>query len=213
MKQSLRDSMCLYVVTDRSWLNGRSLESVTEDILDNGATFLQLREKKLDDAKFLEEAMALSGLAKKKEIPFVVNDRVDIALKCNADGVHLGQKDIVNRDVRKEIGADKLLGISVDSVESALAAQEAGADYLGAGTIFATNTKADAELITLETLRDICRAVTIPVVVIGGINEETIGRLEGTGIDGVAVISVLYGAKDIKKATQNMKKLAQSVVE
>ena len=213
MKQSLRDSMCLYVVTDRSWLNGRSLESVTEDILDNGATFLQLREKNLDDAKFLEEAMALSGLAKKKEIPFVVNDRVDIALKCNADGVHLGQKDIVNRDVRKEIGADKLLGISVDSVESALAAQEAGADYLGAGTIFATNTKADAELITLETLRDICRAVTIPVVVIGGINEETIGRLEGTGIDGVAVISVLYGAKDIKKATQNMKKLAQSVVE
>ncbi len=208
----IRKSMLLYAVTDRSRLkDGNTLSGVVEKVLQNGATFLQIREKELPSDEFEKEASILKELCEKYCVPFVVNDSVEIAVKINADGVHIGQSDIKGRDIRSIIGADKILGISAATVEEALAAQNAGADYIGVGAVFGTSTKKNARNMTVERLKEIAGSVDIPVVAIGGINEKNISKLCGSGIDGVAVVSAIFAADDPGEATKRLLKLAQSL--
>ena len=200
-----RKNLNLYAITDRHWLNGRTLYSVVKESLEGGVTFLQLREKELDEEHFLEEARELQKLCREYQVPFVINDNVDIAVAINADGVHVGQSDMEAGDVRAKLGPDKIIGVTAKTVEQAVLAQERGADYLGVGAVFHTDSKADAKEISFDTLKDICRAVSIPVIAIGGITEENVKELAGTGICGVAVISAIYAQNDIKKAAENLK--------
>ena len=200
-----RKSLQLYAITDSHWLNGRTLYSVVEESLEGGVTFLQLREKELDEEHFLEEARELQKLCREYQVPFVINDNVDIAAAINADGVHVGQSDMEAGDVRAKLGPDKIIGVTAKTVEQAVLAQERGADYLGVGAVFHTDSKADAKEISFDTLKDICKAVSIPVVAIGGITEENVRELAGSGICGIAVISAIYAQRDIKKAAENLK--------
>lgn len=196
--------MRLYVVTDRAWLGENRLEDQVEAILKSGATFLQLREKQLDDADFLAEAKRIRQITGRYKIPFVINDNVEIAFAANADGVHVGQNDSSAPDVRARIGQDKILGVSVQTVEQALLAERQGADYLGVGAVFSTSTKNDADDVPFDTLKAICKAVAIPVVAIGGINETNLLRLKGSGVDGVAVISAVFASPDVSAATKTL---------
>lgn len=207
-----KESLLLYAITDRTWLNGEALSTVVEDVLKSGVTFLQLREKMLDKPTFLAEAKQLKALAAQYHVPFVVNDEIEIAMESDADGVHVGQSDIVEKDVRALIGPDKILGISANTVETALAAQAAGADYIGVGAVFPTGTKGDAVQITPKILREICAAVTIPVVAIGGITEENLPTLAGCGIAGAAIISAIFKAKSPAAAVTRLRVIAQTVV-
>ena len=200
-----RKNLQLYAITDRHWLNGRTLYSVVKESLEGGVTFLQLREKELDEEHFLEEARELQKLCREYQVPFVVNDNVDIAVAINADGVHVGQSDMEAGDVRAKLGPDKIIGVTAKTVKQAVLAQERGADYLGVGAVFHTDSKADAKEISFDTLKDICRAVSIPVIAIGGITEENVRELAGSGICGIAVISAIYAQRDIKKAAENLK--------
>ncbi len=202
-----RNSMQLYLVTDRSWLGGKTLLSQVEACLDAGVTFLQLREKDLDEHSFLKEAREIGRAAKSRHIPFVVNDNLEIALQSDADGVHVGQHDMAAKDVRALIGPDKILGVSAQTVEQAVAAERAGADYLGVGAVFHTSTKPDAADVDHSTLRAICDAVSIPVVAIGGVGPGNILQLAGSGIDGVAVISSILAQPDVAEAAADMKRL------
>ena len=186
-----RKNLQLYAITDRHWLNGRTLYSVVKESLEGGVTFLQLREKELDEEHFLEEARELQKLCREYQVPFVVNDNVDIAVAINADGVHVGQSDMEAGDVRAKLGPDKIIGVTAKTVKQAVLAQERGADYLGVGAVFHTDSKADAREISFDTLRENCKAVSIPVIAIGGITEENVKELAGTGICGVAVISAI----------------------
>ena len=210
-RDEIRRAMRLYAVTDRTWLGDRTLAQVTGEILKNGATFLQLREKGLDSAALLAEAEELRALAGRCHVPFVVNDSVEAALACGADGVHVGQSDLMGRDIRALIGPDKILGITANTVELAVAAEKAGADYIGAGAVFGTTTKDNAKKLSLDTLRDICRAVTIPVVAIGGINGENILQLKGTGAAGAAVVSALFAQADPGGAARRLRALAEEM--
>lgn len=200
-----KKDLLLYAVTDRHWLNGRSLRQVVEESLDGGVTMVQLREKQLEEGTFLEEAKELQALCRQRRIPFLVNDNVDIALAMNADGVHVGQSDMEALDVRKKLGPDKIIGVSAQTVEQALLAQAHGADYLGVGAVFPTGSKDDAVEVPFETLKAICQAVRIPVVAIGGISKANVEQLMGSGICGVAVISAIYAAKDVKAAAADLK--------
>lgn len=211
-KDEIRSAMLLYAVTDRAWLGARTLPEVAEEVLQNGATFLQVREKGLDHAAFLAEAGELKALAGRYHVPFVVNDSVEVALECGADGVHVGQSDIRGRDIRALIGPDKILGISANTVETALAAQRAGADYIGVGAVFGTTTKKDAKNLSVEQLRAICDAVDIPVVAIGGIGAENLLQLRGSGVDGVAVVSAIFAQPDPGAATKGLRALAEELV-
>lgn len=212
MKSRLEESLLLYAVTDRHWLDGRTLYDVVRDSLDGGVTFLQLREKELDDETFLEEAVKLQEMAREYNVPFVVNDNVDIAVKMDADGVHVGQSDMEAGNVRALIGPDKILGVSAQTVEQALLAQEKGADYLGVGAVFPTGSKDDADEVSFETLKEICDAVSIPVVAIGGITYENTPELKGSGICGIAVISAIYAQSDIKAASEQLKAVTQQMI-
>ncbi len=194
----------LYAVTDRSWLSGRKLSRDVEESLLGGVTILQLREKNLSDKEFEMEALEMKSLCKKYKVPFIINDNVSLALKVDADGVHVGQDDMDAEDVRKIIGKDKILGVSAQTVDEAVLAEKNGADYLGVGAVFSTSTKKDASDVSLETLKAICNAVSIPVVAIGGINEGNIEKLKGSGIAGISVISAIYAEKDIRKASENL---------
>ncbi len=207
-----REDLLLYAVTDRSWLNGRSLYSQVEEALEGGATFLQLREKNLDDEHFLEEAKELQALCRRFNVPFIVNDNVDVALAMGADGIHVGQDDMEAGDVRKLLGPDKILGVSAQTVEQAVLAQERGADYLGVGAVFPTGSKDDAVDVSYETLKAICEAVSIPVVAIGGISQQNVRELAGSGICGIAVISAIFAQKDIKDATTLLKKATEEML-
>ena len=212
-KDEIRKAMLLYAVTDQMWLKeGETLSGVVEEVLKNGATFLQIREKDLAPDAFEAEAEKLKTLCAQHGVPFVVNDSVEIALQCDADGVHVGQSDIKGRDIRSIIGPDKILGISAGTVEEAIAAEKAGADYIGVGAIFATSTKKNARSMTMERLKEIVSSVSIPVVAIGGISAENILQLCGSGVDGVAVVSAIFAAEDPGKATANLLKLAEEVV-
>ena len=212
MKCDKKD-LLLYAVTDRHWLNGRTLREVVKESLDGGATFVQLREKTLDDETFLQEAKELQQLCREYGVPFVINDNVDIAIKMNADGVHVGQSDREAGDVRAKLGPDKIIGVSAGTVEEAILAEKRGADYLGVGAVFPTGSKDDAVDVPFDTLKAICEAVSIPVVAIGGISCENVKELAGSGICGVAVISAIFARKDIKKAAQELKTAVAQTVE
>ena len=208
-----KDQLLLYAVTDRHWLNGETLYSQVEKTLEGGTTFVQLREKELDEEHFLEEAKEIKKLCAKYNVPFVINDNVEIALEMDADGVHVGQSDMEAGDVRAKLGPDKIIGVSAQTVEQALLAQERGADYLGVGAVFHTDSKADAADVDHETLKAICEAVDIPVIAIGGISKDNVGELAGSGICGIAVISAIFAEKDIKGATQELKNRTKKMVE
>lgn len=208
-----KEELLLYAVTDRFWLGSETLCSQVEKTLTGGATFVQLREKELEAGKFLEEAKEIKDLCKKYHVPFVVNDNVDIAIAVNADGVHVGQKDMEAGNVRELIGRGKILGVSAQTVEQAVLAEKKGADYLGVGAVFQTGSKADADYVSYETLKEICKAVSIPVVAIGGINRDNIMELSGSGICGIAVISAIFAQPDIVKATAELKKLSKNMVK
>jgi thiamine-phosphate pyrophosphorylase len=206
-----KEDLLLYAVTDRHWLNGRTLYEVVKESLDGGVTFLQLREKTLDEAHFLEEAKELQKLCKEYKVPFIINDNVDIAVAMNADGVHVGQSDMEAGDVRAKLGPDKIIGVSTQTVEQAIKAEKDGADYLGVGAVFPTSSKADAVEVEHATLRDICVAVQIPVVAIGGISAENVSQLAGTGIDGIAVISAIFAQDFPKLAAEELKKKVEAI--
>jgi thiamine-phosphate pyrophosphorylase len=199
------DSLLLYAITDRRWLNGRSLETVAEQALKGGSTFLQLREKDLDEELFREEALALKSLCGRYRVPFVLDDNVRLAKEIDADGVHVGQSDMEADDVRSLLGPDKILGVSAQTVEQAVRAEKMGADYLGVGAVFATGSKDDAKTISKETLRAICEAVSIPVIAIGGINADNVGQLAGTGIVGISVISAIFASSDPESAARQLR--------
>lgn len=197
--------LLLYAVTDRSWLNGRTLyEQVKEAVL-GGVTFLQLREKNLSDQEFLEEAKEIKKLCTRYQVPLIINDRVEIACLADADGVHLGQSDMDVRKARAKLGPDKIIGVSAKTVEQALLAQEQGADYLGVGAVFQTGTKSDATAISHEQLRDVCKAVSIPVVAIGGITKDNLTELSGSGVSGIAVVSAIFAQPNIMQAASQLK--------
>lgn len=211
-KEEIRSSMLLYAVTDRMWLKeGQSLVDVCRDVLGNGATFLQIREKDLDEAEFEQEAQQLKALCAQFKVPFVVNDSVEIAMDIDADGVHVGQSDIKGRDIRAMIGPDKILGISAGTVEEAKAAEAAGADYIGVGAVFGTSTKKDARNLAGDALRQITASVDIPVVAIGGISKDNLPQLAGSGVDGIAVVSAIFGAENPGRATQELLKMARDL--
>ncbi len=208
-----KEDMLVYAVTDRAWLDGRKLQDVVEEAIQAGATFIQLREKELSYDAFLEQAIAVKKVTDKYHVPFVINDNVEIALACGADGVHIGQHDMAAEDVRAKIGADKILGVSAQTLEQALLAEKNGADYLGVGAVFSTSTKLDASEVSFETLQEICKTVSIPVVAIGGIKQNNLVQLKDSGIDGVAVVSAIFGSKNISGATKELTKLVKEVLK
>lgn len=208
-----KDNMRLYAVTDRAWTGETTLQEQVEQALKGGVTCLQLREKDLDASAFLEEADAIRELCHQYCVPFIVNDSLDIALASQADGIHVGQHDLPAAEIRKRAGKDLIVGVSVHNVQEALQAVRDGADYLGVGAMFSTSTKADAQVLPLDTLRDICDAVDVPVVAIGGIHTGNISDLAGTGVDGVALVSAIFGAADIEKACRELRNLSEQMVK
>lgn len=203
----------LYAVTDRSWIGRQNLYEQVEEALKGGITLLQLREKNLGDQEFLEEAVGMAKLSHRYGVPLIINDNVWVALHSGADGVHVGQSDMAACDVRKMLGPDKILGVTAKNVEQAKLAQERGADYIGAGAVFGSATKTDACYMDRETLQSICDSVDIPVVAIGGINEENLHQLKGTHIEGAAVISALFASSDIRSTAQRMLELSRKLME
>ena len=212
-REQLKKDLLLYAVTDRSWLGEETLYEQVEKALKGGATFVQLREKELDEEHFLEEAIALKELCHKYHVPFVINDNVKIAKEMDADGVHVGQSDMEAGDVRAKLGPDKIIGVSAQTVEQAVLAEKRGADYLGVGAVFPTSSKDDATEVSYETLKAICQAVSIPVIAIGGITKDNVAELSGSGICGIAVISAIYGQKNIKDAAANLKMAVKKIID
>jgi thiamine-phosphate pyrophosphorylase len=207
-----RESLLLYAVTDRYWLKNRTLLDEVESTLRGGTTFLQLREKNLEEEKFLKEAIEIQNLCKKYRVPFVINDNVDIAVTIDADGVHVGQEDMSVDEVRKKLGPNKIIGVSVTTVNQAILAERQGADYLGVGAVFPTESKNDAKNVSFDTLKAICQAISIPVVAIGGITKENIWKLQESGISGVAVISAIFAQNNIEAATKELKGIIEQVI-
>lgn len=200
------DAMTLYAVTDRTWADDVTLMEQVKQALDGGITFLQLREKKLSEEEFIKEAQEMKKLAQEYKIPFVINDNIKVALEVDADGVHIGQDDMSVQEARKLLGEDKIIGVSAHNVKEAVKAQKGGADYLGVGAVCATSTKKDANVVSKEEIKKIKEAVDIPIVAIGGIKQDNIKTLQGTGVDGVAVVSAIFAAKDITKAAKELLK-------
>lgn len=208
-----REMMKLYGVTDRSWLGARTLYEQVEAAIKGGATIIQLREKKMPEEEFLQEARELKMLCNAYKIPFIINDNISVALAMDADGVHLGQGDMELKQAREILGPDKIIGVSAHNVEEAVQAEKNGADYLGAGAVFSTASKADVTSLSMETLKEICEAVSIPVVAIGGISEENMDQLKGTGISGVAVISALFAQADVCQAATRLCEKLSYIIE
>ena len=198
-------TLLLYAVTDRHWTGRQTLAEQVRECLEGGATMIQLREKEMEEDAFEKEAEEIKAICREYGVPFIVNDNVEVAMRCGADGVHVGQRDMEAGEVRKKIGSHRILGVSAQTVEQAVLAQQRGADYLGVGSVFPTSTKLDADAVSLETLRQICAAVSIPVVAIGGITEENVTLLKGSGIAGAAVVSAVFGAPDIRLAAGRLK--------
>ncbi|MEG2395605.1 MAG: thiamine phosphate synthase [Oscillospiraceae bacterium] len=204
--------MALYAVTDRSWLSNETIEKQVEKALKGGVTLIQLREKHMSDDDFLAEALRVKEICKKYNVPLIINDNVEVAIKSDADGIHVGQSDMDALNVRKRLGNDKIIGVSAGTVNEALIAEKSGADYLGVGAVFSTSTKLDANNVSLSTLTEICDKINIPVVAIGGISKYNVKELSGTGIDGVAVVSAIFAEKDIESATKELKKLIKGML-
>ncbi|MDF2595892.1 MAG: Thiamine-phosphate pyrophosphorylase [Clostridia bacterium] len=207
-----KKSMLLYAVTDRTWLGEELLEKQVEKAIQGGITFLQLREKALAHKPFVKQALEIKRVTDDYKIPFVINDNVEVALEVDADGVHIGQQDGSVKTIREVLGKEKILGVSVQTVEQAVAAEKDGADYLGVGAVFSTSTKLDVKTMSLEILKNICEAVNIPVVAIGGISQKNLLDLKGSGIDGIAVVSAIFSQKDIETATQKLYEAAKEVI-
>lgn len=207
-----KKAMLLYAVTDRAWTGKQSLYEQVESALKGGATCVQLREKELDREAFLKEAIEIAALCRRYGVPFFINDNVEIAMECHADGIHVGQEDMAASQVRRRVGDDMMIGVSAHSVEEALEAVRNGADCLGVGAMFSTSTKTDVDVLPKETLRDICAAVDIPVVAIGGIDKTNITQLAGTGVDGVALVSAIFAAGDIENECRLLRKLSEDMV-
>ena len=205
------NALRLYAVTDRSVLNGQSLYEAVEEALEGGVTLVQLREKELDNAAFLKEAIELTRLCHRYGVPLVVNDRLDVAMQSGADGVHLGQDDLPAAEARALLGPDMIVGVTAKTVEQARLAEAAGADYLGSGAVFGSSTKLNARPMSMDTLRSITQAVSIPVAAIGGINRNNILQLAGTGIAGAAVVSGLFAAEDVRQEGRLLRRLIEQV--
>ena len=204
--------MLLYAVTDRAWTGKQTLYEQVEAALKGGVTCVQLREKELDETAFLQEAKALCALCRRYVVPFIVNDNVEIAIACGADGIHVGQEDLAVGEVRRRVGENMILGVSVHTVEEARQAVRDGADYLGLGAVFPTSTKTDVEQMPNETLRAICDAVDVPIVAIGGINRGNILKLAGSGVDGVALVSAIFSAEDIEGTCRELRAMSEEMV-
>ena len=216
---SLRDSLLLYAVTDRAWLASApagcdTLDRQVEEALLGGVTVVQLREKNLDDARFVELARQLKRVTDTHAAPLIINDNLDVAVASDAAGLHIGQDDGNVRQTRERLGKDKILGVSAQTVAQALAAEADGANYLGVGAVFPTSTKQDAAEVPLNTLSEICAAVRIPVVAIGGINPDNVRLLAGTGIAGISVVSALFARPArVRAAAQELRALAENICE
>lgn len=208
-----KEDLLLYAVTDRRWLRGDTLSDQVEKALRGGVTFVQYREKNLSGEPYIQEALQLQRLCRGYRVPFVINDNVEAAAAIDADGVHVGQKDMETGDVRAMLGPDKIVGVSAHTVREALRAEERGADYLGVGAAFSTGSKADASVLSHDTIREICSAVKIPVIAIGGIGRENVSVLRGNGLCGIAVISAVFAQPDIEKAASELKELAKKMAE
>lgn len=206
-----KEQLCLYAVTDRAWVGGRSLYEQVEAALAGGVTMVQLREKKLAPEEFRKEAEDINSLCKKYRVPLIINDDAELALAVGAAGVHIGQEDMDVKDARKILGEDKIIGVSARTVEQAMIAWKGGADYLGSGAVFGTTTKGDASKLSLEAFREICGRVDIPVVAIGGVSEENILKLKGLGAAGVAVVSAIFASNDITGAAERLLKLSRQL--
>ena len=206
-----KHTMLLYAVTDRAWVGEQTLYQQVESALKGGVTCVQLREKELDDEAFLKEAVEIHALCQRYGVPFFVNDNVDIAIRCHAEGVHVGQEDMAAAQVRARVGEGMMIGVSVHSVEEAQEAVKHGADCLGVGAAFATHTKTDVDVLPHETLKAICDAVDIPVVAIGGISHDNILELKNCGLDGVAVVSALFAQADVKAAAEELLRLSEEI--
>ena len=208
----IQRAMLAYGVTDRAWLEGRTLADMVQEALAGGATCIQLREKHLSTPEVAAEAAELIPLCQTAGVPFLIDDDVEAARISGADGVHVGQSDTALAEARRILGPDAIIGVSAHTVEEALAAEAGGADYLGVGALFSTVTKTDAEIVTPAQLAEICRAVQIPVTAIGGLNYETVDVLAGTGVDGAAVVSAIFAAENPRQATQELRAKVERVL-
>ncbi len=207
-----KNRMRLYAVTDQTWTGKQTLYEQVEAALKGGVTCVQLREKELSEKEFIEEAIAIRKICQFHQVPLIINDNVNVALHSGADGIHIGQTDMKIMDVRRILGENKIIGVSAHSVEEAIEAVRNGADYLGVGAVFTTSTKLDATALSYETLRDICHSVTIPVVAIGGIHKENILKLSGSGIDGVALVSAIFSARDIERECKELSRTIHNMI-
>lgn len=201
----------LYLVTDRKLMSSKTVEESVERAVEGGASVVQLREKDCTSREFYELALRVKRITAPRGVPLIINDRIDICLAADADGVHLGQKDLPCKEARKILGNDKLIGVSAALPEEAIRAQNDGADYLGVGAVFPTGTKSDTRPVTPEVIREIRAAVNIPFVVIGGVNAENIGGLYGLGINGAAVVSAIVSQNDVTSAARIMRAAAEKL--
>ena len=200
----------LYLCTDRDLMSTDTIEEAVEQAVKGGCTVVQLREKDCSSLEFYETALRVKKITDEDKIPLIINDRVDIALAVNADGVHVGQDDLPAASVRRILGGDKVIGVSAGSVREAVKAREDGADYLGVGAMHATSTKTDADVTTVEELKKIREMVDLPIVAIGGMNKQTLPELKGTGVDGIAVVSAVIAADDIERAASELSEAVRS---
>lgn len=208
-----KDMLQVYAVTDRSWNKDKSLYVQVEEALKGKVTIVQLREKELSEEEFLEEAINIRELCDRYNVPLIINDNVDIAIKSKAAGVHVGQSDCPVSQIRKRVDKNFIIGTTAKTIEQAIKAQKEGADYLGVGAVFASPTKKDAIRITNEQLKNIRAAVTIPVVAIGGINIDNMFELKGSNVDGMAFVSAIFAAEDIEKRVKLLKKNVEDILK
>ena len=209
----MRALLRLYAVTDRSWVGIQTLLEQIESSLLGGTTLVQLREKDLSDGEFIQEAISVKRLCDRFGVPLLINDNVNVALHSGADGVHLGQDDLPLQEARKMLGSNKIIGVSTHTVEEAVKAEQGGADYIGVGSVFTTQTKLDANVLSIDYIWEICQAVSIPAVAIGGIKEENMDALRDTGVAGIAVVSAIFGQPDIEIATLRLKNRVAQLFE
>lgn len=205
--------LMLYAVTDQAWVGKQSLLEQIEDALKGGVTIVQLREKKLDEESFVEEALKVRALCHKYNVPLIINDNVEVALKSGADGVHVGIEDTPVKDIRRRVPTDFIIGATCKTTEQAKIAEAEGADYMGVGAVFPSPTKVNAVRITNEQLREIVSSVSIPAVAIGGISYENVCEMKGSSVSGIAVVSAIFGAEDIEKTAALLKERVKTVVE
>ncbi len=208
-----KEQLCLYAVTDRRWTGRETLYEQIEAALKGGVTMVQLREKHLDEAALIAEALPIKELCHRYHVPLIINDYAEAALKIGADGVHVGLEDISVREIRRKAPKDFIIGATAKTVEQARAAEAAGADYLGVGAVFPSSTKKNAIRITTTQLKEICFAVSIPAVAIGGVSLDNLSELKGGGMAGIAVVSAIFGAEDIQAAAAALRKKAEALTE